>query len=114
MSTTRFKVFHGIAQCRSAMPRAGTSSVIITTGSVDSERDRMMQDQLQFRVPLRVLVNHDHRSLPVGQVDTHADITRSGDKTIASFRWLEGDDRADQVRNVFDQGMLGASIGMTV
>jgi hypothetical protein len=105
------KIFRDIAQCK--VTKTGKPSIVMTTGAVDSENDRMLQDQLTFRIPLRVMVSHDYRELPVGQVDTHSQITRSGDTTAAEFRWLTGDERADRVRNAFEQGMLGASIGMT-
>jgi hypothetical protein len=106
------KIFRDIALCK-VNPQTGKPSVVMTTGAVDSENDRMLQDQLTFRVPLRVMVSHDYRELPVGQVDSHNQISRSGDTTVAEFRWLTGDERAARVRNAFEQGMLGASIGMT-
>jgi hypothetical protein len=105
------KIFRDIAQCK--VSRTGNPAVVMTTGAVDAENDRMLQEQLTFRVPLRVMVSHDYRELPVGQVDSHSQITRSGDTTTAEFRWLTGDERAARVRNAFEQGMLGASIGMT-
>jgi hypothetical protein len=106
------KIFKDIAQCR-VNPRTGTPNIVMTSGAVDAEHDRMLQDQLTFRIPLAVMLNHDYKDLPVGQVDTQDQIVRAGDGTVATFRWLTGDERAARVKNAFDQGMLRASIGMT-
>jgi hypothetical protein len=85
--------------------------VTISTASVDSEHDRILQDGLRFRNPLPVLYGHDDKDLPVGQTTF---ITRQPGKTIAEWQWLENDERADKVRNAFEQQMLGASIGFVV
>jgi hypothetical protein len=88
-------------------------SITITTDAVDSMDDRILQAGLTFRTPMPVLFAHDYQQLPVGQ-STREMIARLPHRTEASWRWLENDQRAAEVRNAFEQGFLGASVGMRV
>lgn len=56
-----------------------------------------------------VLAFHDSRSLPVG-IGTSLDV--SADGINAHWRWVKNDPFADRVRNVFEQGVLAASVGV--
>jgi HK97 family phage prohead protease len=61
------------------------------------------------KTPIPVLFAHKMDELPVGTTTALA-VSDAGIR--ASWRWLEGDDRADRVRRAFEQGILtGASIG---
>src|SRR5260370_42033533 len=91
----------------------GTPSIDVTTDDVDAMGDRTMQPGLTFRNPLPIMFAHQYHELPVGQATADM-IQRDPHRTRISWRWLEGDARAAAVRNAFEQGMLGASIGMKV
>ena len=55
-----------------------------------------------------MLFAHNYDQLPVAK---GRDLRRVGSTTVASFDWVKGDDFAGRVKNVFEQGMLAASIG---
>jgi hypothetical protein len=93
--------------------QGGLPAIDLTTDDVDAMGDRTMQTGLTFRNPLPILFAHQYHELPVGQA-TAAMIHRDPHRTRISWRWLEGDARAATVKNAFEQGFLGASIGMRV
>jgi hypothetical protein len=87
-------------------------SIIITSPAVDRENDRAIPERLRMAPKVPVLFAHDYQELPVGDtVRAELDALR---RTRAYFKWLQGDERADRVRNAFDQGFLSASIGARV
>jgi len=88
-------------------------SITLTTDSVDAMGDRVIQAGVTVRDPLPILFAHRYDELPVGQA-TAAMIRRGAHATRVQWTWLEGDERAQRVRNAFEQNMLGASIGMRV
>jgi hypothetical protein len=91
----------------------GLPTITLSTDAVDAMSDRVLQEGLAFRTPLPVLLSHQYAELPVGQA-TPDMIERGPHETRISWRWLEGDARAAAVKNAYDQGMLGASVGMRV
>lgn len=89
----------------------GVPSIVISTEGLDSEHDVIRQAGLTFRERVPLLFGHDYHELPVGQV---TEITRQPGRTVAAWRWLDGDERAARVRNAFEQGVLSASVGLLV
>ena len=91
------------------------AEITITTPSIDLMGDSIdptgMETATYLAGPAPVFVSHDYRSLPVGRT-VALDKSRRGIR--ATFRWIEGDQQAAIVRNVFEQGALGASVGITV
>jgi hypothetical protein len=91
----------------------GLPSTTLTTDGVDAMNDRVIQSGLVFRDPRPILFSHQYSELPVGQATADL-IQRDSHRTRLAWRWLEGDARAAAVRNAYEQGMLGASVGMRV
>jgi len=95
----------------------GVASVMITTGDVDREGDRIQAEGMSTEHYLRaggpVFWAHDVKAIPVGK--TRALTLLPGRGIRASFTWLEGDDFSARVKNAWDQGILGAaSVGFRV
>lgn len=98
-----------------AMPgaKADEPSMMISTTAVDREGDRLLAEGADFTAYRRnpvLLWAHDIRSLPIGTV-TALDVV-PGQGIRARWRWLEGDEFADRVRNAWSQGVVrAASVG---
>jgi hypothetical protein len=91
-------------------------SIIITTGDVDRQHDRIIPSGLSFENFLRVggpvLFGHDYKELPVGM---HSTLYPVSNGWRASWDWVQNDERASRVKNAFDQGAIGgASVGINV
>lgn len=88
-------------------------AMTISTIAEDRDRDVVVPEGLdlaRYRRNPVVLFGHNHDDLPVA-VTTAIEVL-PGRGVRAKFRWLEGDARADRVRNAFEQGALrAASIG---
>ncbi len=84
--------------------------VVITTPTVDymgDTIDPMGMDVTRYMGgPRAVNFAHDHSRLPVGQT---VSLAKSERGIRAKFRWLDHPD-AQQVRPVFEEGVLGASV----
>lgn len=87
-------------------------SMIVTSPDPDRDGDRIMPGGMRAENFLKnspLLFGHDHRALPVGTVTS---LNQQDHHVVASWRWLEGDEFADRVRNAWEQGVLrAASIG---
>lgn len=95
--------------------RGDEPSIIISTSTIDREGDVLVPEGARLENYLKnpvVLFGHDHHELPVGAATS---ITiEPGRGLRASWRWLEGDERAGRVRNAWDQRALGAtSVGFS-
>jgi HK97 family phage prohead protease len=92
---------------------AGSAEATITTETADLDHDRVTAAGIRlerFRRNPVVLYAHDYQGLPVGTA-TALDV-EPGRGIRARWRWLEGDEFADRVRNAWEQGVLrGTSIG---
>jgi hypothetical protein len=99
------------AQVARGLPTGRRPRVVISTDQVDSERDVVKQDGLEFRERMRVTFGHSYTTLPVGLVTK---IDRYAHRTEAEWTWFEGDADVARVKNVYEQGGLDASIGFQV
>ncbi len=86
---------------------------IVTTADRDRDDDRLMPegaDLTAFRKNPALLWGHDYSELPIGTVER---ITADANRGLrARWRWLEGDARAERVKNAWSQGVVrAASIG---
>jgi HK97 family phage prohead protease len=87
-------------------------SIVISTAALDRQGDVLVSEGCDLtgyqRNPV-VLFGHDSSELPVG-VTTSISMEPTGLR--ASWRWLENDERANRVRNAWNQGALrAASVG---
>jgi hypothetical protein len=92
----------------------GRPRVIISTDSVDAMNDRIMQAGLQITPPVRMMVNHNYASLPVGLIPDQASVYRGAHRTECSFDFFEHDAEIDRIRNLYSQGAFGASVGFRI
>jgi HK97 family phage prohead protease len=97
----------------SAIPARGhDAGMLISTPGLDRDNDRVMPegvDLTNFRRSAPLLWAHNYREIPIGTV-TSVDVRSDGLR--AYWRWLEGDEFADRVKNAWDQGVVrAASIG---
>jgi HK97 family phage prohead protease len=87
-------------------------SITISTSAPDRDGDVLIPsgcDLANYRKNPIVLFGHDYEALPVGST-TRIDVRADG--LVASWQWLSGDDRAQRVRNAYEQGALrAASVG---
>jgi hypothetical protein len=86
--------------------------IIISSEAADREGDVVVQSGGDWsgwwKTGAPVLWSHDHRGLPIAKGTR---LWQSQGRTHATLRWVEGDEFADRVKNVFSQGLLAASIG---
>ncbi len=87
--------------------------MIVTTKDRDRDDDRLMPegaDLTAFRKNPALLWGHDYSELPIGTVER---ISAEADQGLrARWRWLEGDARAERVKNAWRQGVVrAASVG---
>jgi len=102
--------------CSTIVQRApaghGDARITISTMDEDREGDVLVPEGATFdgynRNPV-VLFGHEMHALPVARTIHLAVQPTKGIQ--ADFVWLTGDPFADRVRNVFEQGVLGASVG---
>lgn len=98
----------------------GAYRILITTGSVDREGDRVLPDGVVLdnykRNPV-VMWLHDYtgrtasQGIPIGRTHT-LELAEDGQGIVAEFEFLQGDEFAERVKNAWDQGFLRtASIG---
>lgn len=91
------------------------AEVTITTPTRDLMNDTIdpmgMETEGWLRGTGAVFLSHDYSKLPVAKAMT-ATKNRAGIRM--SMRWLDGDANAAAVKNAFDQGVLGASVGVLV
>lgn len=108
------------AKCKSVFPtviaaRGDEPSIIISTIDVDREGDVLVPEGARLENYLKnpvVLYGHNHHELPIGAATSVT--VEPGRGIRASWRWLEGDERANRVRNAWDQGVLrAASVGFS-
>jgi HK97 family phage prohead protease len=93
---------------------SGTSTeMVVSTASPDRMGDVIRPEGARVANFLKnpvLMFGHNYAALPVGTVQAIEVMPGSGLKM--QFRWLEGDEVADRVRNAWDQGVLrAASIG---
>jgi len=98
------------AQVKTRAATGQPPSIIITTPTVDWDRDRAIPERLRMAPEVPVLWAHDYLDLPVGRSVSSA-LNPDGSRR-AWFRWLANDERASGIRNAFEQNMLSASIGV--
>lgn len=92
--------------------RGSEPEVVITTPTTDYMGDVIDpagMDTTRYMAGTRaIFLAHDYGKLPVAQT---LGLTKSPQGIRARFRWLEGNPEAATVRRVFDEGVLGASVG---
>lgn len=98
------------AQVKTRAATGEPPSIIITTPRVDWDRDRAIPERLRMAPEVPVLWAHDYQDLPVGR-SVSSTLNPDGSRR-AWFRWLQNDERANGIRNAFEQGFLSASIGV--
>jgi hypothetical protein len=85
--------------------------ITITTPATDLMGDTIDPDGMDVTSYLNgtraVNVFHDHGRLPIGKT---LSLRKSSTGIRAKFRWLEANPEARVVRDVFEQGVLGASV----
>jgi HK97 family phage prohead protease len=97
-----------------ALKKGGdVAEIFVSTESVDRDRDRVLAGGADLKSYKRnpvVMYGHDLRSIPVGRATS---VTAVADQGIrAAWKWLNGDEFAERVKNAWDQGVLNAtSIG---
>ncbi len=92
---------------------ADLPEMIVSTADLDRDSDRLFPegaDLTAFRKNPVLLWGHDYRELPIGKIQRIN--TEPGRGLRAEWTWLEQDDRADRVRNAWNQGVVrAASVG---
>ena len=93
----------------------GLPSMIVTTGDVDRDFDRVIPDGISFTNFLKnpiMFWGHRQGDLPIATVTRLAHEPRG---LRAFWRWIEGDEFVDRVKNAWEQGAVrAASIGFSV
>jgi HK97 family phage prohead protease len=96
-----------------ALAKGDEPEILISTTALDRDRHEVVPegaDLTAYRRNPAVLFGHDMHALPVCSTTWLEIIPGRGIR--ARWRWLEGDDFANRVRNAFEQGVLrAASIG---
>ena len=111
MSTTR-RPAAGIDMMKQVFPtvvaadaKGDENSLLISTGGKDRQGDILVPEGCDYanflKNPSSPLYGHDNSELPVGKT-TGISIEPTGVR--ATFRWLENDERANRVRNAWNQG----------
>jgi hypothetical protein len=95
-------------------PRTGRPRVIASTDSVDAMNDVIVQAGLEITPPIRMLLNHDYLSLPVGLIPDAASVHRGAHRTEVEFDFFEGDVEIARVANLYRQGGFDASVGFRI
>lgn len=95
---------------------ADTSEIIITAETLDRDSEIVMARGGDWsgwwKTGAAVLWSHRSDQLPVAK---GLKLWIDGmNRTHALFRWVQGDEFADRVRNIYRQGLLAASIGFLV